>query len=88
MNEWLRWFIMLFPIGYTIGKKDMIKEAKENILRERETQTKEEAKIKQKIKKIEIDNYIHLLGWLYEHHKDVLREYEAEQGKLRVEFAE
>jgi len=33
-------------------------------------------------------NYFELLGWLYEKHKDVLREYEKERGNLRLNLAE
>jgi len=31
-------------------------------------------------------NYFELLGWLYEKHNKVLREYEKERGSLRLKF--
>ena len=30
--------------------------------------------------------HIDLIKWLYDNHKDVLREYEKTKGKLRIEF--
>jgi len=33
-------------------------------------------------------NNTDLVKWLYDNHKDVLREYEKTKGKLRVEFLE
>jgi hypothetical protein len=44
---------------------------------------------KENLKKLaEIANkqYTDLVKWLYDNHKDVLRKWEATQGKLRIEF--
>lgn len=46
-----------------------------------------EAKLKKIISKNAIKLYIELVKWLYDNKQDVLREYEATKGSLRVEFA-
>jgi hypothetical protein len=40
----------------------------------------------EKITKISNKNYIDLIQWLYNNHKEVLREYEKTKGNLQVEF--
>jgi hypothetical protein len=45
-----------------------------------------EKRLKEIISKDAINNYIKLTKWLYDNHKEVLREYEATLGNLRVEF--
>jgi len=44
-------------------------------------------KLEKEIRKNSIQDCIKLVKWLYDHHKDILREWEATRGKLRVEFA-
>ena len=43
-------------------------------------------KLEKIIKKDAIKNHIKLIKWLYDNHKEILREWEATQGKLRVGF--
>ena len=45
-------------------------------------------KLEKKIRKNSIKDCIKLVKWLYDNYKDVLREWEATQGKLRVEFVQ
>lgn len=42
--------------------------------------------LEKRINKSSTENYIKLVNWLYSNHKDILREWEATQGDLRVEF--
>jgi len=43
--------------------------------------------LRRRISKTSTESYIQLIKWLYDNHKDVLREWEATRGNLRVEFA-
>ena len=43
-------------------------------------------KLEKKIRKFSIQDSIKLIKWLYDNHRDILREWEATQGKLRIEF--
>ena len=43
--------------------------------------------IKKEVEKHSLKSYMELVKWLYDNHKDVLREWEATRGKLRIEFA-
>lgn len=42
--------------------------------------------LKELLSKEALENHMNLLEWLYRNHLDVLREYEATQGNIRVEF--
>lgn len=43
--------------------------------------------IRKAVEKHSIESYMELVKWLYDNHKEVLREWEATKGKLRIEFA-
>lgn len=43
--------------------------------------------LRRRINKISTESYIKLIKWLYDYHREILREYEATLGNLRVEFA-
>lgn len=40
----------------------------------------------EKLMEISNKQYIDLIKWLYDTHKNILREYEKTKGKLRIEF--
>ena len=43
--------------------------------------------LRRRISKTSTESYVKLVHWLYLNHKEVLREYEATLGNLRIEFA-
>ena len=45
-----------------------------------------EKKLKKIVSRNAIQQHIKLVKWLYDNHKDILREYEATLGTLRIEF--
>jgi hypothetical protein len=47
----------------------------------------DEKKLRKIIEKHSIETYMELIRWLYDNYIDILREWEATQGNLRIEFA-
>ena len=54
---------------------------------EKSKQKIDEAKLKKIINKNAIQSYSKLIKWLYDNHREVLREYEKTLGNLQIEFA-
>ena len=45
-----------------------------------------EKEIKKQMTEISNRLYLELVKWLYDNHKDILREYEKTKGRIQIEF--